>query len=132
MALNSRITDWSDKRVWLIGASTGIGASLAGALLGRGARVAVTARNEAALADAEAILEKQPGTRGVLVEQPEVLPDADRLLSERGVRDRCEFQGGSFFDPIPARGEVWTMCQVLHDCVTKCQPHHQVRLPEYF
>lgn len=50
MALNSRISDWSDKRVWLVGASTGIGAALAGALFGRGARVAVTARNEAALA----------------------------------------------------------------------------------
>jgi hypothetical protein len=62
-----------------------------------------------------AILEKNPGTRGVLVEQPEVLPDADRLLSERGVRDRCEFLGGSFFDPIAAKGKVWAMCQVLHD-----------------
>jgi hypothetical protein len=62
-----------------------------------------------------AILEKHEGTRGVLVEQPEVLPDADRLLSERGVRSRCEFFGGSFFDPIPTTGEVWTICQVLHD-----------------
>jgi hypothetical protein len=62
-----------------------------------------------------AILEKHEGTRGVLVEQPEVLPDADRLLSERGVRGRCEFLGGSFFDPIATTGEVWTMCQVLHD-----------------
>jgi hypothetical protein len=62
-----------------------------------------------------AILEKHAGTRGVLVEQPEVLSDANRLLSERGVRSRCEFVGGSFFDPIPASGEVWTMCQVLHD-----------------
>jgi len=62
-----------------------------------------------------AILEKHEGKRGVLVEQQEVLPDADRLLSERGVRDRCEFLGGSFFDPIAATGEVWTMCQILHD-----------------
>jgi O-methyltransferase domain len=62
-----------------------------------------------------AILEKRPDRRGVLVEQPEVLPDADRLLSQRGVRDRCEFLGGSFFNPISASGEVWTMCQVLHD-----------------
>ncbi len=53
--------------------------------------------------------------RGVLVEQSEVLPDADRLLSERGVRDRSEFLGGSFFHPISAVGEVWTLCQVLHD-----------------
>jgi hypothetical protein len=62
-----------------------------------------------------AILEKHEGARGVLIEQPEVLPDADRLLSERGVRDRCEFLGGSFFDPIVATGEVWTICQVIHD-----------------
>lgn len=62
-----------------------------------------------------AILEKNEGSRGVLVEQPEVLPDADRLLSGRGVRGRCEFLGGSFFEPIPTTGEIWTMCQVLHD-----------------
>jgi hypothetical protein len=62
-----------------------------------------------------AILEKHERKRGVLVEQQEVLPDADRLLSQRGVRHRCEFLGGSFFDPIAATGEVWTMCQILHD-----------------
>jgi hypothetical protein len=62
-----------------------------------------------------AILEKRERMRGVLIEQPEVLRDADRLLRERGVRDRCEFAGGSFFDPMAAAGEVWTMCQVLHD-----------------
>lgn len=62
-----------------------------------------------------AILETGPGTGGVLVEQPGVLADADRLLSARGVRDRCELVGGSFFDAIPATGEVWTLCQVLHD-----------------
>ena len=61
------------------------------------------------------ILEEHPDKRGVLVEQTEVLSDADRLLSERGVRDRCEFLGGSFFNPISAQGEIWTVCQVLHD-----------------
>lgn len=44
MSLNTKITDWKNQRVWIIGASTGIGASLAGALHGRGARVAVSAR----------------------------------------------------------------------------------------
>lgn len=62
-----------------------------------------------------AILEKNLGARGVLVEQPEVLRDAEPLLSERGVRDRCEFLGGSFFEPMATAGEAWTMCQVLHD-----------------
>lgn len=61
------------------------------------------------------ILESNHDMRGVLVEQPDVLPDAERLLSERGVRDRCQLLGGSFFHPISARGEAWILCQVLHD-----------------
>lgn len=51
----------------------------------------------------------------MLIEQPELLPDADRVLSARRVRDRCELRAGSFFDAIPAAGDVWTLCQVLHD-----------------
>ena len=51
----------------------------------------------------------------MLIDQPEVLPDADRLLSARGVGDRCDFVGGSFFEPMATTGEVWAMCQVLHD-----------------
>src|SRR5512134_530065 len=45
MPLNARIAEWKDRRVWLVGASTGIGAALAHALLARGARVAVSARS---------------------------------------------------------------------------------------
>lgn len=41
--------NWQCKRVWVIGASTGIGASVASALVTRGARVAVSARNTQAL-----------------------------------------------------------------------------------
>jgi O-methyltransferase len=62
-----------------------------------------------------AILETHPATRGVLIDQPEVRPDATRLLSARGVADRCEFVGGSFFEPMATTGDVWAMCQVLHD-----------------
>ncbi|WP_428718198.1 SDR family NAD(P)-dependent oxidoreductase [Undibacterium curvum] len=47
--MNPRIHDWQGKRIWIIGASTGIGAETARLLLQRGARVAVSARNEAAL-----------------------------------------------------------------------------------
>ena len=51
MALNPKIEDWNDKRVWIIGASTGIGAALARALLARGAKVAGSARSAATLRD---------------------------------------------------------------------------------
>jgi NAD(P)-dependent dehydrogenase (short-subunit alcohol dehydrogenase family) len=52
MPLNPPITDWSKKRVWIIGASTGIGKALADDLLARGARVAVSARRAQVLDEA--------------------------------------------------------------------------------
>ena len=49
MALNPRIRDWAGRRVWVLGASSGIGAATAALLLARGARLAVSARSAAAL-----------------------------------------------------------------------------------
>jgi short-subunit dehydrogenase len=47
--MNSRIPDWRGLRVWVIGASSGIGAETARALLARDARVALSARNAEAM-----------------------------------------------------------------------------------
>jgi NADP-dependent 3-hydroxy acid dehydrogenase YdfG len=49
MSLNRRILEWRDRRVWVVGASSGIGEGLAAALLARGARVALSARRVAEL-----------------------------------------------------------------------------------
>lgn len=48
-AMNPRIRHWKGARVWVIGASTGIGAATATLLLSKGARVALSARNTSAL-----------------------------------------------------------------------------------
>jgi NAD(P)-dependent dehydrogenase (short-subunit alcohol dehydrogenase family) len=50
MSLNTPLSEWQGKVAWLIGASSGIGEATAHALHAAGARVYVSARNEAALA----------------------------------------------------------------------------------
>ena len=65
MPLNPPITDWQGRRVWLIGASTGIGRAVAEALHGRGACVIVSARQHAAL---QAFADQHPGSQAVALD----------------------------------------------------------------
>lgn len=45
-AMNQKITNWKNKNVWLVGASSGIGRALALKLLSQGAKVTVSSRKE--------------------------------------------------------------------------------------
>jgi short-subunit dehydrogenase len=49
MSLNPRITDWQGMRVWIVGASSGIGAALARRIGASGAQLALSARREQSL-----------------------------------------------------------------------------------
>ena len=55
--LNTPIRDWTDRRVWVVGASSGIGAALVHDLLAAGARVALSARSQDKL---EAVANNHP------------------------------------------------------------------------
>lgn len=72
--MNPRITEWTGRRVWLVGASTGIGAAMARELAARGATLALSARSADKL--------QALGIAGALV-----LPcDATEAASLAGVR----------------------------------------------
>lgn len=62
MSLNPRITDWTGRSVWLVGASSGIGRATAELLHARGAKVAVSARNAASI---EAFEKSHPGSLAI-------------------------------------------------------------------
>jgi NAD(P)-dependent dehydrogenase (short-subunit alcohol dehydrogenase family) len=62
MSLNPRITDWRGRRVWLVGASSGIGLALAEALHAQGAEVWVSARQRQAL---DAFVASHPGSQAL-------------------------------------------------------------------
>lgn len=51
MSLNPPISDWHGKRIWLVGASSGIGRATAELLHARGARVIASARSEQTLGE---------------------------------------------------------------------------------
>ena len=63
MTFNPPIVDWSARRCWIVGASTGIGAALAERLAARGACVALSARRREPLAE----MAQRFGERNALV-----------------------------------------------------------------
>ena len=62
-----------------------------------------------------AVLAHRPGLRGILVEAPGVLTEADPYLREQGVRDRVELVEGDFFGEVDARADVYVLKNVVHD-----------------
>lgn len=84
MALNPVMRDWSGKRVWLVGASSGIGLATASALHARGAVVIVSARQAGAL---QQFVAEYPGS----IAEPLDVTDAAAL---RSVAQRLVHTGG--------------------------------------
>lgn len=59
------------------------------------------------------VLDRYPTMRGILVELPEAVTLAKPRLAD--CADRVTYAEGSFFDGVPAGGDAYVLCRVLHN-----------------
>ncbi|MGA7704748.1 MAG: methyltransferase, partial [Solirubrobacteraceae bacterium] len=62
-----------------------------------------------------AILERRPRARGILLDAPEVLAEAEDFLRSRGVANRVQQRPGDLFAQIEAQADVYVLKWILHD-----------------
>jgi len=62
-----------------------------------------------------AILLSQPQLSAVYLDRPSMLEVATRNLAAAGVKDRCQLVTGNFFESVPTGGDVYLVCQTLHN-----------------
>lgn len=60
------------------------------------------------------ILKANPSLQGVLYDRPDVVQDPQPLQAA-GVMERCQTIAGSFFESLPAGGDIYVFKRVLHD-----------------
>ena len=72
------------------------------------------------------ILAKNDNLKGVLYDMPAIVAEAEKLLKEHVVTQKCETVGGDFFTSVPAGGDGYIMKHIIHDwndeqCITILQ-----------
>ncbi|MGB3275443.1 MAG: SDR family NAD(P)-dependent oxidoreductase [Castellaniella sp.] len=100
MSLNPSLTDWRGKRVWLVGASSGIGLAVAEQLHARGAQVIVSARQQPLL---QAFVEAHPGSEAVALDvtDAQAVQEAAVCLRSEGPLDLVCYCAG-YYRPMRA------------------------------
>ncbi|MFL6695433.1 MAG: SDR family NAD(P)-dependent oxidoreductase [Ramlibacter sp.] len=108
-SLNPPLREWGGCRVWLIGASTGIGRALAHALHGRGAHVTVSARRSNALA---AFGAEHPGSHAMALDVTDLagVQQAAATLLQAGPIDLVVYCAGHY---RPMGAQTWSLEEML-------------------
>jgi NAD(P)-dependent dehydrogenase (short-subunit alcohol dehydrogenase family) len=92
MSLNPRLRDWQGKKVWLIGASTGIGRATASALHAAGAHVIVSARQKPLLDEFVAL---HSGSHALPLDVMDVAA-LHAAVAQLGAPDLCVYCAGYY------------------------------------
>ncbi|GAC1534543.1 MAG: SDR family NAD(P)-dependent oxidoreductase [Ramlibacter sp.] len=108
-SLNPPLRDWAGRRVWLVGASTGIGRALAHALHELGAQVIVSARQADALAQ---FCAEHPGSIACSLDVTELasVQNAAAAALQDGALDLVVYCAGHY---RPMRVESWSLPEML-------------------
>jgi hypothetical protein len=61
------------------------------------------------------VLRQHPEARGVTYDMPHVVVEAQRRFEAEGLSGRARVEGGSFFDGVPAGGDVYILSHIIHD-----------------
>jgi hypothetical protein len=61
------------------------------------------------------ILGRYPAMRGLLFDLPHVVERARPVLEAAGVSERCDVQGGDFFERAPVGADAYVLGHIIHD-----------------
>lgn len=62
-----------------------------------------------------AVLTRNPGLRGTLLDLPETVARGAEYLTGLGLAGRFAVAGQSFFDPLPAGADAYLLSKIIHD-----------------
>jgi NAD(P)-dependent dehydrogenase (short-subunit alcohol dehydrogenase family) len=107
--MNTPITDWQGRSVWLIGASSGIGLATAKALHAAGARVVVSARHAELLQE---FVDAHPGAQAVVLDVADAtaITAAARYVQTQQGLDVVMFCAGYY---VPQRATSYSLPEML-------------------
>jgi SAM-dependent methyltransferase len=61
----------------------------------------------------QALLERRPDLRGIVLDLPHVAAEAEQRLHAAGLADRCRVVAGDYFEAVP-QGDVYVLSHILH------------------